>query len=70
MKRKYYLLISLFLVFVIVYFSSINIQNGKETFISHTTINKHKRNLRIASTPYLKLVKKYAPFHFGLLDDV
>jgi len=68
MDHKYYLFFSLFLICVIVYFSVINTARSTETFISHETMNKHKRNLRIAYTPYLKMAKRYAPFHFGLLD--
>ena len=81
MKSRYYFPVAIFLIVVLVYFSSINlplVQNNKnnnntsskEGFISTSTFNKHRRNLRLASKPYLKMAKKYAPFHFGLLDGV
>ena len=80
MKHFYYLPMALFLVAVIIYFSSINLplaQNNKdnntsnkEGFISTSTFNKNKRKLRLASKPYLKMAKKYVPFHFGLLDNL
>lgn len=79
MKTFYYLPMALFLIAVIIYFSSINLplaQNNndntssKEGFVSTSLFNKNKRQLRLASKPYLKMAKKYVPFHFGLLDNL
>jgi len=75
MNHKYYIWVAVFLICVIVYFSSRNVilaqknqLSEKEAFISHTAMNKHKRKLRLASKPYVKLAKKYVPDPFGVLS--
>lgn len=56
MKTNYNLLFAVFLVCIIVYFSSLHAYK-KEGFRFRETYNKHNRSLRLKMKPYIEAAK-------------